>query len=222
MLRPPHGWSARVKHLIRLLILCSIARVAVAAGGGLLDAPPWSVGDEWTYKVTDYPNSGGAFASPETTFKVSEIKDEVYILDRRDTADPPKLGRPRFTKRLNALHRVGPGGPWSEFLRYRWPLQSGTDWKTQYDQPEGSVTTHWNVAVVGAERVTVAAGTFDAIRVDGWRTNEGGASGRIQERWWYAPAVKRHVKLEHWTYDQLHSTWLTSHWVEELVRYHVE
>lgn len=56
---------------------------------------------------------------------------------------------------------------------------------------------------MGSEKITVAAGEFDAMRVEvvsyyqGEEVGSRGGSGQSKETIWYAPAVNNFVKLEY-------------------------
>ena len=54
--------------------------------------------------------------------------------------------------------------------------------------------------MIGYEKITVPAGTFDAYKVnvviDASGTDEDANIGNTVESYWYAPSVKRYVKQE--------------------------
>lgn len=86
-----------------------------------------------------------------------------------------------------------------QFLRF--PLQVGKKWefKTSWqNKATGSKgTTEMEVAVKSLERVRVAAGEFDAIKVEatGYMNFASGGSRRVQATYWYAPAAKAIIRM---------------------------
>ena len=126
----------------------------------------------------------------------------------------PERRRQRWSLDINRLSRIRSTDQWQEFRRYQWPLAQGKTWDAPYEGAD--FDTSWSVSVQGWEDVTVPAGTFRAIRIDLKRTNSGGRRTVKQETLWYAPAVKRHVRLEEHEYV---AGYHLKHTVEELVRF---
>jgi len=57
----------------------------------------------------------------------------------------------------------------------------------------------YNVAVVGYEKVRVAAGEFDAFKLEAKGSYSGtGGEGNAIRKYWYAPAARAVVKGEYW------------------------
>jgi hypothetical protein len=90
----------------------------------------------------------------------------------------------------------------------------GATWSNLAGYPSGNaVLAPWTITVreFGQEEVTVPAGTFKATRIEvsGRRTGLSGGnpqalpheSGRFQLRAWYAPQVRRYVRLQHETWS---------------------
>ena len=89
----------------------------------------------------------------------------------------------------------------------RFPLEVGQTWSGQFEsetvaRPRNrSIQWRWNAKVVGAEAVTVTAGTFQAYKIeyDGrYFAHQGNQSwtGSHKETAWFAPAVNRFVKRD--------------------------
>jgi hypothetical protein len=77
--------------------------------------------------------------------------------------------------------------------------------------------------VGGWEDITVPAGTFRALRVQVdnscyYNGVDAGACGQ-QDRVWYSPQLKRHVRLERRTNK---GAYAGTHMVEELLEYHIK
>ena len=96
----------------------------------------------------------------------------------------------------------------------KFPLEVGKTWEQSYlgftadDRVNWSANASWEVTAY--ESVTVAAGTFDAYRIEmleKWGPETYGIT--LQATAWWAPAVKMFVKLEHADRD----------WSDELVAF---
>jgi hypothetical protein len=199
-----------------LALLLSITGRATAAE--VVDVAIWNEGDAWTYRTTQLPHFGSPgtwYASYE--FVVTKRNAEYYTVTRTDRDDKGvkvKETTQRWSFILNRLSRVRDTRDWQEFLRYQWPLEPGRRWQAPYQGSD--FDTLWDVKVGDWTEVSVPAGSFHAIRIQLDRTGKGGTSYKKQEVIWYAPSVKRHVKVE--TYEsQGGYSW--GHAREELVKF---
>ena len=84
---------------------------------------------------------------------------------------------------------------------FKFPMQAGN--KYNYEKlPWANRDGHSSASceVKGEEKVTVPAGTFDAVRIECsgfWtRVFNGTGSGRQTEAQWYAPSINRFVKSQ--------------------------
>ena len=80
-----------------------------------------------------------------------------------------------------------------------WPLKVGKKWKFEdkWENNEGTTgTTSQEVEVVSFGEITVAAGKFMAFKIEyrGTVVNSRGFNGKMNDDWWYAPALKTYVK----------------------------
>ncbi|MFN3828644.1 MAG: hypothetical protein ACK4MK_01190 [Tepidimonas ignava] len=88
----------------------------------------------------------------------------------------------------------------------KFPLKAvGDRWSySKLPWPNGKGYFEAECEIKGEEKVTVAAGTFDTVRIEckGQRTRvfDGSGSSRTDETMWYAPAAKRMVRYEFNTY----------------------
>ena len=87
-----------------------------------------------------------------------------------------------------------------QFLRF--PLEIGKKWEfktTWHNKGNGNKgRTEMEVAVKSQEKVRVAAGEFEALRIEGvgYMNFSTGGSRRVQVTYWYAPAAKAIVRFE--------------------------
>lgn len=111
------------------------------------------------------------------------------------------------------------------YLRSVLATSEGATWSNLAGYPTGNpILPPWTITVreFGEEQVTVPAGTFTAkrIEVSGQRRVSGNfpahlnyESSRFQYRVWYAPQVRRYVKLQHETWS-LAGVWAGEQLVE--------
>ena len=84
--------------------------------------------------------------------------------------------------------------------RLSFPLEEGKKWTSNYKWinargNDGRMELSFEVR--GTERITVPAGTFDTVVIDGkgfWYNHSNGGSGSATEVQWYAPQAKRVVR----------------------------
>lgn len=167
--------------------------------------PDVTVGDTWTYL-----NHKGL----ETTLTVAKITDNrihMQVKSKHRTAESI------YDRSWNTVHTVSVA-PYPRhqfwkakkiFEKYRFPLSENSSWKIEAEAESDirCLTMEGRVKRVTREKVTVAAGTFDAFKIvinngyqHGCNYNSFGDSVR---QYWYAPAAKRVVKyiVEHtWEY----------------------
>lgn len=80
-----------------------------------------------------------------------------------------------------------------------WPLVVGKKWKYEsvWENAEGtSMRTDQDVEVVAYEEVVVLAGRFMAYKIEhkGTFTNSKAGSGKMNDTYWYAPALKVDIR----------------------------
>ena len=80
-----------------------------------------------------------------------------------------------------------------------WPLKVGKKWKyeSEWNNSEGtSMKTSQDVEVVSYGEVVVLAGRFMAYKIEhkGTFSNSMGGSGKMNDTYWYAPALKTNIK----------------------------
>jgi hypothetical protein len=173
-----------------------------------------SVGDSWRYQY----RSDWRTVPPQTIdYTVTEVSPAA-IRDRMTVAGLPGEDLRTFTAKIEEVNRALPGFAASEFSPY---LQAFTALApgSRLDAPamprDSMFGLPWSiwVKVAGPERVTVPAGTFDAIRVDltGSRPpaylNTVAEPAYLYQTVWFAPGPKRVVRqhriLQAWALNQL-------------------
>ena len=183
--------------------------IFAAIAGGLPDSanaqvqfpvekPTPKVGDVWKYRQVDLwngkelSNSEVELVSIEAGHFITRVKSSSYpgVRTGRRTTD---LWPCRNMK--NSDQEVCAGA-------FRFPMQLGQ--KTEYQKvPWDTGNGYWSgkCEVKAEEKVTVPAGTFDAVRVEcaGYWTRvfEGNFTGRFTETIWYAPKVNRGVRSQY-------------------------
>ena len=80
-----------------------------------------------------------------------------------------------------------------------WPLKVGKKWKfeQEWENNEGTKgKTSQDAEVISFSNVTVAAGKFMAYKIvyTGRITNSRGYNAKVEDVWWYAPAIKKYIK----------------------------
>ncbi len=145
------------------------------------------VGDRFRYRETDL-ETGQELR--QYTVAVSRVTDTTVIYGTgRLTTDllgnwiTQPDGR-QWTGAQFFVPEYSVGKRWSS--RHRFVSAKGSDYSTEYE-----------FKVVGREKITVPAGSFDAFRIEGngWTRGEAGAIQLVM-RYWIAPGVRRYVALE--------------------------
>ncbi|MFP5393768.1 MAG: hypothetical protein ACLGI6_19830 [Gammaproteobacteria bacterium] len=93
------------------------------------------------------------------------------------------------------------------YTRYAFPLEPGKEWSSEATGDNPAAHKHWHYQIkgkaVGWEKVSVAGGQFDAMKIElvayyqGEEVGQRGGSGRLKETVWYAPAVNNFVRMEY-------------------------
>ena len=203
----------------RLVIAGGLGALAAGVSPHLLAQQPAgraipSVGDSWRYQ---YRSEWRTVAPQTIEYVVAEVSPTA-IRDRMTVAGLPGEDVKTFTSTIENVNRALPGFMASEFSPY---LQAFTSLAPGASLPAPAMPQDsmfglpWSifVRVSGPERVTVPAGTFDALRVDlkGGRPpfalNTVAEPAYLYETVWFAPGPKRVVKhtriSEAWALNQL-------------------
>ncbi len=175
--------------MTRYILAGLIALVAAApALAQSVDAPVIVPGDRWVYQ------SGIG----KQSLTVTGVKADGTIVAEIDT---PSLGglEIRFTKEWNPVMQPQSLAGQTAYFHYDPPVcvlpaapwKVGQEWSCQskYDFNNNAGTVAVSGKIEGMEKVTVPAGSFDALRV---KETVGGVATVA----WYAPAARQFVKID--------------------------
>jgi len=151
--------------------------------------PDWKVGDEWTYaekrpgkRATVVKRVIRKDSFDGMTAFVAKVNDEEHFFSEKTLAlvaiqknDAPILAESK-----------------SRFID--WLLERLKEWRISYTRENFETrikgTVDYLMIVSGIESIQVPAGTFDAIKIEGY----GYETGRLAVEYWYSPEVKWLVK----------------------------
>ncbi len=176
-----------------------LALLAGSACAAEAERPDVHVGDRWNWQHTNVLAHEADFTLVEDVVEVGDRE----IRTRVRTKGKAGSSIATYTREWNPLDVVV--ASYQPDLRsYTFPLQVGAKWQESADKQLFSNGKHgkFNVAgeVQALEQVTVPAGTFEAYKVslvlEATSTDEDANIGHTSELVWYAPAVRRYVKLE--------------------------
>ena len=174
--------------------------------GGRVERPEIRVGDLWRYQITDtLTNLTEAISIEVTSVTESRIHTRSSrassVAASRSTADGVSEVWDRDWNQLSSGTIVYV--PFYPALQF--PLEPGKQWRgsVQWNSGSGMLRHDLTTQVTGWERVTVPAGTFDALRMNvrGYISETGTINyypqmGSISNVIWYAPAIGQIVKKE--------------------------
>ncbi len=177
-------------------VLVFVAVKAFAVG---TDIPDVHVGDRWSWQHINGLANERDVTQIEDVIEVSanEIRTRVRVKGK------PGNAIATYTREWNPIDVAS--AQYSPNLKdLAFPLEIGKKWDGNADKMLFSNGKHGKFflkgEVVAFEKVTVPAGTFDAYKInviiDASGTDEDANIGNTVESYWYAPSVKRYVKLE--------------------------
>lgn len=176
---------------IATLLALTLLPLGVLAQAAPVQRPELKVGDRWKSEIQD----------PLTKLIRSTIEEVVV------SVDSTKIGM-TFDGQLGT---VSPDLTTLDYYRVsydngyqmlRFPLEVGKKWdfKTQWTSKQSGATgrSQFDVEVLSRESITVAAGTFDALklRAKGYMNADRGGTWSITITYWYAPQAKKIVRSE--------------------------
>jgi hypothetical protein len=172
-----------------------------AAGSPLLPSP----GDTWSYRYVDGFRRGEV---ARLTYRVDAVGDAgvgetLRVSNRPDYASSITVARvPRFSGHSGLDYAPPDLAP---YLQAYYKLEEDARLPAIQRVFTSDATVRMQMRIAGRERVTVPAGTFDAIKV----VVEGRGETFINRvpmhsivTIWYAPAAKRFVKFDARTYER--------------------
>jgi hypothetical protein len=159
-----------------LLALVVFVRMYFSTPGGLSQPPKWAAGDQWTWHNSD---------GPDVSFSVLRVQPDWYDVQVRSRGNTTLI---RIGTDLSLQN--------ADWFRFQWPLTPGHSWVYQVTGVVNGRNTTWQGTARAAaiESVTVPAGTFRAVRIDGRHCNlTTGGCGTFTL--WYAPKAEYVIKL---------------------------
>jgi hypothetical protein len=186
-----------------LALAFTAAPCALADHNTPVAAPAPAVGDSWTYQYTDvWKGVKGSL----NRLEVAKVDDAGIHLDIRRAASGALLSKQLLSAEMNPIDR-GAMHFAPSFTRYAFPLAPGKEWTTDVDADNPKSGKHWRYRIKGKvlnwEKVTVAAGEFDALKIEvealyrGEEVGTSGGNGQLTETVWFAPAVNNFVKMDY-------------------------
>ncbi|RQS55667.1 hypothetical protein [Burkholderia sp. Bp8986] len=186
-----------------MIVAFTLSGAVWAQDSGLATDPPvLKVGDSWSYTRRDPIDK---VKVSHFQLKVTSVSGETVMVTRTpDNSAPSDFQTDRSWSMPTEID--------GQNARYRYldfPLTPGKSWKATVGWSDGSgdpFKSELEFTVLGPERVTVPAGTFDTIKIAAsgmWEKINARARGAIAETLWYAPQVKRFVR-----YDVLNNGYL--------------
>jgi hypothetical protein len=155
--------------------------------------PEIKVGDRWKFVQIDPLTKAVKDANEQAVLEVAADGFRV-----EEMAPNGVLSVKQFDPEWNSFQDVK--GKNERQLRVQFPLEPGKTWRGKYEwinarNYHGEQDVSYTVGPW--ERITVAAGVFDVLPIEGkgvWRNMSTGASGIVMEKRWYSPAAKNMVK----------------------------
>lgn len=177
------------------------APAAFASESEPVKAPYVESGDCWSYRADNMTHQGKPVRDYElcvtlvdrakgTVLAVATVKDDGREIDTAWSLE--------WATYASVAGLIAPQG----VRLYRFPLTVGDRYSIEFDFRDARLgpnagRSQYDLAVVGWEDVTVPAGTFRALRIEGrgkaWRYDRP-ATFVQTTTYWYAPAIGRHVK----------------------------
>lgn len=175
-----------VRGLLLIAVCATVSLVASAATAQprTVDVPELKVGDSWLYKRA----RGDEFIT-----RVIEVGPLGFVTDS-PTHPGAKFYRDLHRTITKIEGTLTEGSP-KNLIGWKWldfPLSPGKKFKYQVEGATAPFSME--VKVVKWEKMSVPAGVFEALRIDGCYFNEASRWYGCGQEWWYAPEVKGFVK----------------------------
>ncbi|MFS2137752.1 hypothetical protein [Duganella sp. Dugasp56] len=205
------------------LTIAAAAPFALADNNAPVAAPTPAVGDSWTYQYTDVWKGvkGGL-----NRLEVASIDNAGIHIDIKRAASGALLSKQLLSVEMNPIDR-GAMHFAPSFTRYAFPLAPGKEWSSEVDGDNPKSGKRWRYYVKGKvlnwEKIKVAAGEFDALKIEvealyrGEEPGSNGGNGQLTETVWFAPAVNNFVKMDYHDTDWMGRIYNRDNW--ELTAY---
>lgn len=185
---------------------------SIAFAQTLAERPEWLLGENWTFHEKNIKTGGLLIYRHEMQYK----DGAVYVLrEDSDNGTSKKQQTVRRSPDLNRLRTVS--GQVQDSGWFIFPLAAGKTWQVTERWTNNQGYDEVTFKVIGKEKITVPAGTFDAIKIEGagfwhneapstWAT---GRDDKIAITLWFAPEVKSYVRFlrENWWKGQIEQQW---------------
>lgn len=195
--------------------LAAAATAGVAAGpprpnpvvnvDGVVEQPDIRIGDTWKYRVTDrYTNLGSTVVVEVTAVTATRIVTRSAQSSSEASLVSAAGGVEEEWDRNWNLLRTGDNVYTPNYPSLRFPLESGKRWTGRVSFQDGDINVVEDVSahIVGWERITVPAGSFDSVKIilgaqlrasgTGYMTDTGELKGTI----WYSPLIRNVVRQD--------------------------
>jgi len=187
-------------HIKRFLILFLLLMLGLAGQTSAQTADLAGVlpGDRWVYEVKDEITGDMKATTTVVVLDVSEAEINARV-SVRGAARPQQIVYDRSWSRID-------DGTWkfrpSDGTGIQTPLQTGKAWRFENKatnfQNGTALTTTGQSKVVGEEKLTTGAGTFDTFKVETTmrqiNSNDQTKAANVTVALWYAPSINRWVR----------------------------
>jgi hypothetical protein len=186
--------------------------LAQTAPPASVEAPSIKVGDSWTFDKTD----GLKNVKDSTSVTVVTAVTDSDIRADQTRTDSGAVTKVTRNKNFNLMVMEMANGKAIEdpfYPSFAFPLEIGKTWsgevtRTRTYESDRKVVAKLTGKVLAWEKITVPAGTFDAMRIEvkGFYNGQnlrGRWSGQTTDTIWYAPAAKAAVK---WLFEDVGAT----------------
>lgn len=185
---------------------------SITSAQTLAERPELQPGENWTFHEKNIKTGGLLIYRHEMQTK----EGDVYLLrEDSDNGTNKKQQLVRRSPDLNRLRTVS--GQVQNSGWFNFPLAAGKTWQVTERWTNNQGYDEVTFKVIGLEKITVPAGTFDAIKIEGtgfwhnespstWTT---GRDDKIAMTLWFAPEVKSYVRFlrENWWKGQIEQQW---------------
>jgi hypothetical protein len=188
-----------MNRILRTGLATGLLVVMANAFAQTADKPDIHAGDRWSWQHTNGLVNEKDFTQIEDVVDITdgEIRTRMRVKGKQGS------GIATYTREWNPVD-VGSARYEPNLKDLAFPLQVGKKWDASADKMLFSNGKHGKFYLKGEvaalEKVTVPAGNFDAYKInvvlDAQGTDEDANIGHTVETYWYAPSVKRYVKLE--------------------------
>ena len=154
-------------------------------------------GDRWVYEVTDEISGDVKATTTVVVLDVSENEINTRVTTRG--VGPRQIAFDRNWNRIDdSIWKYRP----SDGTGIRAPLQVGKDWRFESKATHFQNGTALNISgqskVVGQEKITTSAGTFDAFKIETTmrqvNSNDQTKASTMNATLWYVPSINRWVR----------------------------